>query len=98
MIRIAFAALLLAACAPRPAATESPPDRTAPDGRCDAARAQSLVGRQGDAALGREALERTGARTIRWIRPGQAVTMDYSPDRLNIKLDANDRVEGFNCG
>ncbi len=100
MTRIALAAFLLTACAPQPAATVSRPDGTQhlPEGECDATRAQSLIGRQADAALGQEALERTGARTLRWIRPGQAVTMDYSPQRLNIKLDANDRAEGFSCG
>jgi hypothetical protein len=26
------------------------------------------------------------------------VTMDYRADRLNVRLDANGRVEGFSCG
>jgi len=35
---------------------------------------------------------------VRIIRPGDAVTMDYSPDRLNIELDEDDRVVRVRCG
>lgn len=34
----------------------------------------------------------------RVIRPGDAVTMDYRPDRLNVYLDSQDVVERVNCG
>lgn len=66
--------------------------------RCDASRAQSLVGQQATAELGARAVALTGARTIRWIQPGQVVTMDYREDRLNISLDARNRVEQVSCG
>jgi hypothetical protein len=68
------------------------------DGRCEADAAQSLVGRPATADLGAEALRLTGARALRWIQPGQAVTMDYRADRLNIKLDGENRVEEITCG
>lgn len=68
------------------------------DGPCDASDANALVGQPATSELGSEALQRTGARSVRWIRPGDAVTMDYRPDRLNIKLDAANRVTGFSCG
>lgn len=74
------------------------PQEGIPSGECDASRAQGLVGRQASPELEREAMQRTAARLVRWIRPGQAVTMDYNPRRLNIKLDANDRAESFDCG
>ena len=32
---------------------------------------------------------------LRWIRPGDVVTMDYSPQRLNVRLDGRNNVEGF---
>ena len=67
-------------------------------GTCDAAALGGLVGREPTGALGEEALRRSGARTLRWIRPGDAVTMDYRPDRLNVRLDERHRVEGFSCG
>lgn len=80
-----------------------PEDGTAPpslpgEGSCKAEAASGLVGQAATAELGAEALRLTGGRTIRWIQPGQAVTMDYRADRLNINLDAQNRVEGFNCG
>ena len=34
----------------------------------------------------------------RIIRPGQAVTMDYRPNRLNIKIGKLDRIEQVYCG
>jgi hypothetical protein len=78
-----------------------PPDTASPEeptADCDAAKAESLVGREASEANGTEAQRLTGARAVRWIRPGQAVTMDYSPSRLNIKVDASEKIEGFSCG
>lgn len=36
--------------------------------------------------------------SARIIRPGQAVTMDFNPARLNVELDARDRVVRVYCG
>lgn len=70
------------------------------DGRfeCNANALGGLVGRAASRELGTEAMRAANARTIRWIQPGQAVTMDYRPDRLNIALDAQNRVERLTCG
>lgn len=65
---------------------------------CDAGRAQGLVGQAATQALGAEAVRAAGARTLRWIAPGQAVTMDYRTDRLNLHLDAQNRVTRVACG
>jgi hypothetical protein len=67
-------------------------------GSCDSDRAQSLIGRPASSGLGAEAQRLTGGRGIRWIQPGQAVTMDYRPDRINIELDAKNRVVRVTCG
>lgn len=93
-----FFLLLVAGCAasaPPPAAL---PTRDDPAFRCAAEPALGLIGRDASNALADEALRLTGARTIRWIQPGQAVTMDYREDRLNIALDAFNRVERITCG
>ncbi|PKP79224.1 MAG: hypothetical protein CVT81_00510 [Alphaproteobacteria bacterium HGW-Alphaproteobacteria-3] len=39
-----------------------------------------------------------GVTTIRVIRPDQAVTQDFRPDRLNVELDAEDNVTRIYCG
>ena len=39
-----------------------------------------------------------GRRTIRYIGPGDAVTMDFSPARLNVELGEDGRIKLFRCG
>lgn len=36
-------------------------------------------------------------RPTRIIRPGMAVTMDYSPDRVNIEIDESGTITGVRC-
>lgn len=92
---VVSAFLLLAACATSTAGTGP---GTAESGVCSADKPQSAVGRLYTVELGAEVQEASGARTMRAIRPGQAVTMDYRPDRLNVELDANDRINRVYCG
>lgn len=89
---IVVLALSLSGCA-----TTTAEEAPAP-GACDSEAGAALVGRTAGAGLGAEALRLTGARRLRWIRPGDAVTMDYSPQRLNLHLDSQDRVERLACG
>ena len=84
--------LLLAACAaapPRPA--PSPP--AADQGTCGAAERQRLVGAPAT-ALERELI----LGQVRVIRPGDAVTMDFSPQRINFEIDAMGRIARIYCG
>ncbi len=66
--------------------------------RCDAGRVKTFVGALGTSELGRAALVRARAKRVRWIAPGTMVTMDYSPERLNIRLDAKNVVTSLDCG
>ncbi len=59
---------------------------------CGAVELQNLVGQP------ISALERSIVERARVIRPGQAVTMDFIAARLNIELDASDRVKRIWCG
>ena len=34
----------------------------------------------------------------RVVRPGDSVTMDYDPTRLNFELNENDVIVGLSCG
>ena len=88
-------AILLLGCAPAPVPS---PDRPNQTGTCSTDRLSALVGQPATPALGEEALRRSGALRLRWIRPGDMVTMDYSPQRLNVHLYDSHRVERFACG
>lgn len=39
-----------------------------------------------------------GHARIRWIRPGDVVTQDYRPDRLNVIIDADGQIMTARCG
>ena len=95
------ALIMTSGCAPVPPSDD--PNADVPvhgrSGRvCNAARAQQLVGRQATAELGAEAMRLTGAAMMRWLRPGDIVTMEYREDRLNVELDARGRVKALRCG
>jgi hypothetical protein len=94
LLALAFA---LAGCGVLPPIGPISPDRP-PEGTCSTERLPRLVGRAGTPELGAEAQRRSGAARLRWIRPGDMVTMDFSPQRLNIYLDAQDVVERLACG
>lgn len=65
---------------------------------CDAAGAQFAIGQQATASLAQEAQRRAGATRVRLLRPGQVVTMEFDGARLNLEVDAADRVLRARCG
>ena len=67
-------------------------------GSCDAAGAQSLVGRPASSAVAAEAQRLTGAGVVRWLQPDQIITMEFRADRLNLVLDRQNRIEAIRCG
>ncbi|MBQ1499282.1 MAG: hypothetical protein IIZ38_13295 [Sphingomonas sp.] len=96
MIRLALplaaALLALAGCAPKG------PPRAVPGVECNAERLGGLNGKpRGPEAEG-EALRLSGAKTIRWLAPDAAATMDFRPDRLNLHLDADGKIASAHCG
>ena len=87
---------LLAACVqgggtpPNPGAPQPP---QVVEDACGAAGLQGLVGQDESALAG---MRFKGP--MRLIRPGMAVTMDYSAERLNITLHDAGRIESVTCG
>ena len=45
-----------------------------------------------------EIREAVGHNRIRYIAPGDMVTMDFRPDRLNVETGADGRIKLFRCG
>jgi hypothetical protein len=66
--------------------------------RCDASKAQHLVGRAATKEAGAEALRLSGAGTMRWLPEGSVTTMEYRADRLNIHLDRANAIARIACG
>lgn len=65
---------------------------------CDTETLQGLIGQAGNEAVYDEATRDAGARHYRALKPGDAATMDFREDRLNIDLDDGGRITGFRCG
>ncbi|RHW17079.1 Elastase inhibitor AFLEI Flags: Precursor [Sphingomonas gilva] len=65
---------------------------------CDAEAVQDLAGKPYTEAVGQDAQTRSNARSMRLIRPGMAVTMDYRNDRLNIEVDDKNVITTVRCG
>jgi Peptidase inhibitor I78 family len=87
LIALVVAPLLLAGC------VETLPLPVDPVGDCGADELQYLVGQPGVVLDGMRF-----SQDVRVIEHGMAVTMDYSPDRLNFWLDRRDLIERVTCG
>lgn len=77
---------------------ESDPVSGPPQGSCRSEPLAQFIGQPASQDLGARMLSASGARIIRWVPKGGMVTMDFSPNRLTVQLDSNNRVETANCG
>jgi hypothetical protein len=80
-----------------------PPQQPRPDppplrGTCVADLARWAVGQRASATLLERARIASTASVARFIRPNEAITMEYSPARLNLYVNAREIVEGVVCG
>lgn len=89
---------ILAACTATPTAPPMPDPMPPESASCNHDAAQGLVGQPATQANIERARELAGARTARVIKPGQMVTMEYIPGRLNIHTDENNRIKSVRCG
>jgi hypothetical protein len=93
---VALSALTLAACAPSEPIDPLPPPVDGPTcqaGRFDASRSQVATEEVMSQVRGL-----AGERTVRFIRPGTMVTKDFRPDRLNVDIGEDGRIQRFYCG
>lgn len=65
---------------------------------CNGAVLAQFVGQPASQDLGARMLRASGARILRWVPKGGAVTMDFNPSRLTVQLDGANRVESASCG
>lgn len=94
--------LLLAGCASfaqeAPYTTTPVPEKEAGGFECSAQAAQYAVGQKTSVELATELMKKTGSRTLRWVPPRTAVTMDFRSDRLNIAYDDSMVITQISCG
>lgn len=74
-----------------------PPAAEEPAMTCQADKGQWAIGQIADDALVAKVKADTTSDRVRVIRPGMAVTMDYREDRVNLDVDADNRVTGVRC-
>lgn len=65
---------------------------------CSAEAAQYAIGQKTSTELATELMRKTGSKTLRWIPPRSAVTMDFRSDRLNIAYDDAMVISQVSCG
>jgi hypothetical protein len=73
----------------------NPPPAT---GTCVAEQAQWTVGKPASATLLERARVDATASIARFIRPNEAITLEYSGARLNLYLNEREVVHGVVCG
>jgi hypothetical protein len=83
---------------PKPPVAVAPPPPEDPTMKCDATNMEWARGQLADAALVQRIRTETRSKAMRVIKPGMMVTMDYREDRVNIDVDANNRVVKVRCG
>jgi hypothetical protein len=96
---ILLAVAAMAACAQQATPVGSPvASHPAAGGNCNDAGAQFALGRSVNAQLEAEAQIRSGAKLVRVLRPGQATTLEFNAQRLNLAVDAAGHVVRAQCG
>ncbi|MCK0745492.1 I78 family peptidase inhibitor [Chromohalobacter nigrandesensis] len=94
-----MAVFLLAGCAGSSTPDEAPPPPSmSQDDACGAKALNDYVGQRADGETVGQLETDSAVERVRVIRPGQAVTMDYRADRLNVKLDDEDTIVELTCG
>ena len=66
--------------------------------QCDAERARWAIGRAATEEVVEEVRAATQSRDVRVIHPGQAVTMDFRGDRVNIHVNERNAITSITCG
>lgn len=88
-----------AAPLPQSSSMAPPSDASTPAAMlCDAGKALAAIGKVATQAVVDKVVADSGSRSARVIKPGMAVTMDFREDRVNIDVDAANKITAIRCG
>jgi hypothetical protein len=65
---------------------------------CNASAASFAIGQTATPQMIELARQASGATIVRTLSPGQPITLEYRPDRLNIEINFLRRIVGLSCG
>jgi hypothetical protein len=65
---------------------------------CDAQPIQNLIGQKLTPALTEQARVGATSNKTRVLKPGEVMTMEYNPERLNLILDQQGALTALRCG
>lgn len=69
-----------------------------PSHGCKAEAVPGMLGKQATAERIERARQQTGAQRVRVLAPGDAVSMEHDPQRLNIEIDEAEVIQHIRCG
>ncbi|MDQ8034337.1 hypothetical protein CEG14_12915 [Bordetella genomosp. 1] len=82
-----------------PSATQSSTGVIPGSGRsCDAQPAQNMLGTTFSDSVANQVRQRASSDTIRVLKPGQVMTLEYNATRVNIIVDAQGKISAIRCG
>lgn len=81
-----------------PKADPAPPPNEGEVMKCVDTGTSWAIGQLADEAMVQRVRTETHSDRVRVIKPGMAVTMDYREDRVNIDVDADNRILKVRCG
>ena len=84
--------------APAAGGAGAPSSGAASASTCDARPVQDLIGKKYSESVSGDARSRSQSAQVRVLRPGQVMTMEYEPTRLNIILDGGAAISALRCG
>ncbi|WP_295530220.1 I78 family peptidase inhibitor [Novosphingobium sp. Chol11] len=77
---------------------DSQPEETAEASSCGTDKVARFIGAVAVPLLRKAIESAAGHAPVRWIAPGQPVTLDFNPARLNIILDERNEIAAMRCG
>ena len=85
---------LLTGCSSQPPAQPS----AEISGDCNVEQVHGVLGQTASSELIEQVQQQANAKTLRVLAPGDAATLDYNPQRLNIDIDESEVIIRLTCG